>query len=296
MRSFHRAVVAAVAAAVVSATAAQVEAAYVADFDTTGSAADFAEFQINNTDTTDTGFSVVPGGGNAYLRVTASPPVGGSGGGALQVRYQLAPSNVEGSEVLIPIGGTTDPVRTEARLGVTVREIFGGNDLPTENPFTQFGFAEFDPLTNTPEYASKVIVQFNNALDTITLSHTTNNAGAGNTNIGQFAVPGGTFTPGDNLELQVTGNQARVLYNGVPLTDGTSDYKDLPTDFFLTNFDAGDQLIPFVGVIRGSTALEDEDIIGAGFDNISATNTVVPEPGAIGLLAVAGLALRRRRA
>ncbi|HEV2294069.1 MAG TPA: PEP-CTERM sorting domain-containing protein [Tepidisphaeraceae bacterium] len=278
------------------------EAGYIADFDTTGSAADFAPFQINNTDDGDpsgtgdnTDFSVNSGGGNAFLRTQVSPPAGGSGTGAAQVRYQVAPSNFEGAEVAIPTGMTGDPVRTEARLTTTIREIFGGDDLPNENPFTQFGFTEFDPVTNTPDYASKIIVQITNALTNVTLSHTTNNAGGGTTTLGNFSIPGGTYTPGDTLELQVTNDQVRLLYNGTALADTDGDYQNLPVDFFSANFDAGDQLIPFFGLIRGSTALEDADVIGAGFDNISAQNVLVPEPASTSLLVMAGVALMRRR-
>jgi hypothetical protein len=254
---------------------------YQADFSTTGSAAHFAPFQINNTDDGDpsgtgdsTDFSVI-GGANPYFQALASPPAGGSGGGALQVRYQVAPSLFAGAGVALPTGATNDVPRTEARLNVTIREILGGDDVPAENPFMQFGLTEFDPVAAVPDYATKVIIQLSNALNSIFLGYTTENPGGGTTTLGTFAYPGGSFTPGDVFEVRVTENQASLLLNSSPLLDGNGNsFFDLPAGFFTDFFDEGDELIPFFGVIRGP-GLEDDDVMGAGFDDIDARNLTI---------------------
>jgi hypothetical protein len=255
------------------------EAAFMADFDATSSAADFATFNGESNTNPNSVTVVADGGGNKYL-VTSSTAQTATG---TQMRFHVAPSLFEGAEVAIPTGTTAITPRTEARLSVRIPQITGGDDLPAEYPFTQFGFTEFNPTTNTPDYASKVIVQITNTLNQVTLSQTTNNAGGGNTLMGTYNIPGGAWTAGDRIELQVTENQARLLYNGVPMlsTDATPvDYKNLPASFFANNFAAGNQLIPFFGVIRGSV-LEAGDTLTAGFDDINARNVTVPEPSSL---------------
>jgi hypothetical protein len=285
-------------------------AAYLVDFDATGAATDFVPFQINATDdgtaADNTDFAIVPGGGDAYLQVSASPPVGGSGGGASQLRYQVAPATVDGAEIAIPTGSLSTASRVEARLRVRLREITGGDDQPLENPFTQFGLTEYDPVSNAADYASKIIVQIDRSFNAgtpaspnvITLSHTTNNAAAGTTTIGTFSYPGASFSAGDVFELQVTSDQARILVNGSPLqTAGPgTDFKNLPAAYFATHFDAGDQLIPFFGLIRGPS-LEDDDVVRAGFDDVNATNFQIPEPSSLwlGLASTLFLGGRPRR-
>ncbi len=256
------------------------QAAFMADFDTTGSAADFATFNGESNTNPNNVTVMTDGGGNNYL-VTSSTAQTATG---TQMRFHVAPSLFEGAEVAIPTGITGSP-RTEARLAVRIPQITGGDDLPAEYPFTQFGFTEFNPSNNTADYASKVIVQIVNTLNQITLSHTPNNAGGGANLLGTYNIPGGAWAPGDQIELQVTENQARLLYNGAVMmsTDATPvDYKNLPANFFATNFAAGNQLIPFFGVIRGSV-LEAGDTLTAGFDDINARNVVVPEPNCLAL-------------
>jgi hypothetical protein len=248
------------------------EAAYTANFDTTGSAADFATFN-GESNTSPNSVTVVAGtGGNNYL-LTSSTAQTATG---TQMRFHVAPSLFEGAEIAIPTGVTGSVPRTEARLTTKITQITGGDDLPAEYPFTQFGFAEFDPNANTADYASKVIVQITNTLNQVNLSYTTNNAGGGNTSLANFNIPGGTWVAGDQIELQVTQDQARLLYNGSPmLTAGPgTDYQTLPAGFFANNFAAGNQFIPFFGVIRGSV-LEAGDTLTAGFDDINARNSIV---------------------
>lgn len=152
----------------------------------------------------------------------------------------------------------------------------GADDVPAENPFTQFGFTEFNPDANTPDYASKIIVQISNTLNQVFLGYTPENAASGVNSLATFNIPGGTFAAGDSLELQVNENQARLLYNGSPMMTGGvgTDYKNLPVNFFSTNFATGNQLIPFFGVIRGAV-LEAGDTIGAGFDDVNARNVTL---------------------
>jgi hypothetical protein len=257
-----------------SSVVSPVEAGYVADFETAGAAADFAVLVAGVADTTVNGVSINPGDGSGgaddYLDIFATA----ASSSGTQMRYNVAPVNFEGAEVAIPTGATSTMPRTEAHLTVTIAEITGADEAPLENPYTQFGFAEFDPGPNTAVYSSKVVVQIHNQLDEIILGYTPNRATPA-TVLRTFPTPGGFFTPQDTLELQLTETQARVLYNGTPLSaDGTGDgYETLPADFFTTNFDANDALIPFFGIFRG-VVLDAGDTLSAGFDDINARNVI----------------------
>lgn len=166
------------------------------------------------------------------------------------------------------------------------------DDPADEYPLTSFGLAGFDSATNTAFYDEKLLLQINNAAAQITLNRTLNNNASG-TNIGVYTISGGVAVPTPDIELQVTSDQARLLYNGEPLiADGQStDWLALGVN--LEDFD-GETLIPFVGHIRGGV-LEAGDTIGSGFDNISAAKVAVPEPAALGLLSVTAVTLVRRR-
>jgi hypothetical protein len=286
--------------------ATHAHAVYTADFDGSGSAADFAPFQINNTDDGDpdgtgdnTGFLEVASGDD-FLRVHASPPAIGSGAGVNQLRYQVAPLNALDPGIAIPVGSSTDGVRVEARLSVRIEEIVGGDGVGgaqqgiLENPYVQFGFTEYDPLAGAADYASKVLVQIDPAFRAGTpaqphhlyLGYTTENAGGGTTSVSgaPYNMPGDAFSPGDVVELVVTQTEAKLIYNGTDF-----GFASLPANFFTDNFAAGNTLIPFFGLIRGP-ALEDNDVISAGFDDINAyNNIVVPEPSSFAILMVAGV-------
>ena len=260
----------AAAATATLAVAAHAQADYVANFDTTGSVTDFAEFQGQSAD----GIATLDGSaGDQFLRLTVTRDEEQSVGGQLQ--YAVAPLNATDPGVALPTGMLGDAAgRTEARLAVR----FEGNTPASESgvlPFTSFGFADYDSSTNTANYLDKLIVQLNANNVDIALGESLDSTNPFSPTASFAANP----MPGDLFELQVTENQFRLLQNGNALTSEQTDEDgfvgiDLGEDVTLADFD-GDQLIPFLGIIRGGI-LPLGDTLTAGFDDISAMSIDIP--------------------
>lgn len=278
----------AVTAATVSMAVAGANAAYIADFDTTGSAADFTAIRSNNVGTS-ASIAEANVGGDDRLNVSTNRGASTS----TQVQYIAAPTNFEGAEVAVPTGGIADPARIEARLRFGLEAI----DLGAVPPFTAFGFAAFQSATNTADFADKIIGQLDSVGTGITLKAGLNNPNVPSATLASYTVAAGLPK---TFELQVTDTEMRLLENDLVLTGTGTDangwvahgISSTSTDF------TGNSLIPFFGVIRAASQFNGTtNVTGAGFDDISVTNAPVPEPTSLALFGIGamGLLARRRR-
>lgn len=269
--------------------AGQASAAYIADFDTTGSAADFVAVRSQNV--SNQSATVVSAGGDNRLNIVTSRGASTT----TQVQYAVAPANFEGAEVALPVGNTSNAVRTEARLSFSLETV----DLGTVKPFTAFGFAGFTSGTNTTNFADKIIGQVNNLTTQIVVRSGVDQLTTAPSGPALATLPITADFP-DTIEMQLTANQARILYNGTPLTSADTDAQGyfnhnltLVSSTESTGF-TGDSLIPFFGLVRGAGDLG-TGTMGSGIDDVAAVNVVVPEPAALSLLGFAAVAMFRRR-
>lgn len=277
-------------AALLATGANSAHADYMADFDTTGSAADFGV--IHSLGITEDSSITEAGSGDQYLSVAATADSTNA-----QRRMIVGPINSEGAEVLPPTGQVADPVRTEAHMGFTFEGVTSATGDTAGQPFVPFGFLAYDSATNTGDYGDKVIVQFRNDLGSAVLASTVDANNPGTFTIADYDLGDSVFTAGDELELQLTGDQVRLLLNGTPLTSAETDsqgYVPYDSDGQVSDF-SGDSLMPFVGVIRGAGAHPAGTTLSAGFDDIFAQSVLIPEPASAAVLGLAGLALLRRR-
>jgi hypothetical protein len=258
--------------------------AYFADFDTIGAATDWTQIHQQNTGA-NKGTVEVSSGGDDRMDVWTNRGANTTN----QVRFIVAPELIEGAEVALPIGLQSDAVRTEARLSVTIES----NTAGTVTPFSVFGFGGFDSTINDGTFMDKLVAQLNDLGTQVTLRGNLDNNDITGATIATLPM---TATLPDSFEMQVTADKVRLLLNGTPMTSVETDAQGWAThNLNLGDFD-GDALIPVLGEIRAASAFGGTtNIAGTGFDDIGAQNVPVPEPASLGLLAVAGLGLRRRR-
>lgn len=273
---------------------AQVRASYVGNFDTAGSSADFTVVHTNGVDSaggTTTGFVEVTDGDD-QLQVTAQKLNSGNA----QIRYFVSPTNASGVAENRPTGSISNYVSFSVRIS----DRSGGDETFDDHPFVAMGIADF--VGGTVDVSDKIIVQISNDLDQIILARADENLG-NQTTFATFGTDGGAsiYQEDAGLELQIADSQARVLYAGTEVIPWTAYLASDPTWTLGNKFDG--QLMPFVGVIRGTRnsavdangGVENGESITSGFDDLNFQ--AVPEPGAAMAMSLAtcGLIARRRR-